>query len=397
MKVDNKTYKYLDILPNDKFVQDYIDAGYIETLNLFDKNDTIGINENVSTLKNENAYCVQYTCIWNIIKYAKMNLPYRDLIIELGAIDLLIKFIQLGHSSNPNLLEYATNCIAVLCYRNPMYENILPVLQPMMDIIRSNCSYNTNPNVITYNNTISNALWAVTYIFKSYCDHDENGINNLTIDLKLIPEILNWCEYNSDIRIIIPLVRSLGHIACGDNEDNTSTIISYGGLRIFNMLLNTENINVQTQICWTVSNILCDHQGQLLLFMKETEFVDKIINLISSKNNIHLQVEALYVLKNIVTSTNYTIPRYIYIDRVIDYGAIKNILDIINDNNKYTIYLAFDIFICLLSNITMNHEYIPIIKKLNGLECITKCLTSPNNVIALQARTVLERIGSNSC
>ena len=314
-----------------------------------------------------------------------MDLQYRNTMLEMGVIDVLIYWIL--NTQSQILLEYTTNCIAVLCYKGSLYKYVFPALQPMLNIIRSNCV----TNKISFDTLTLNALWAMSYIFRSYCDSDKS------MDVEIISELLLWCEHNSDdIRILIPLVGSIGDIvACESNDENTHNIITCGGLRIFNTLLDIKNICVSEYICWTISNILCDTNGQLLVFMKETELVHKIVQLISPTNSIKLQLEALYVLKNIVTHGNtlrYTIPKYIYIDRVIGYGAIHNIFDIIRDNNEHTIYLAFEVLICLVSNILMNHEYIPIIEKIDGIQHLTKCLSSPNNIISLRARTVLVKI-----
>ena len=89
---------------------------------------------------------------------------------------------------------------------------------------------------------------------------------------------------NKDISISSFAVKIIGNI-CSISDNGINLIMKAGGIKIFKEILNSENPNVEIlkEICWTISNILCN-QIYLVDFIKE-EIISDLCYLITTLNN----------------------------------------------------------------------------------------------------------------
>ncbi|KAK8531625.1 hypothetical protein V6N13_130990 [Hibiscus sabdariffa] len=188
----------------------------------------------------------------------------RDIVLSHGA--LLPLLAQLNGHAKLSMLINATWTLSSFCMGEPQppFDQVKPALPVLAHLIHSN-----NEEVI------GDACWALSYL--------SNGTNDkiqAVIEAGVCRRLVELLMHPSP-SVLIPALRTIGHIAMGDDAE-TQSIIEHQALpRISNLLANDFEKSIKEEACWTVRNITDGNKEQIQAVIK-ANIIPPLLHLLQS-------------------------------------------------------------------------------------------------------------------
>ncbi|KAG0231468.1 hypothetical protein BGW42_000220 [Actinomortierella wolfii] len=239
----------------------------------------------ISFLDSQNVALVDQSA-WAIGNMAAESPAFSERLRANGVLPPLIKLLD---SKDLNLVQTACFALSNLARgQGTANEDLLKagLVQPLLRHLR----VDTEPAVI------SEAAWVVVYLTSG----PENLITHL-LEHRLIPLLVAPLkDFLSLGALAIPLVRALGNIASGP-DDNTEELINEPGfLPALHQFIQSDCRPVKKESLWLLSNLTADQQASDVAKIVQAGFLPTLANIVTHQN-YDIRKEAAYSLINIAS------------------------------------------------------------------------------------------------
>lgn len=141
---------------------------------------------------------------------------------------------------------------------------------------------------------------------------------------------------NPFLSILIPILRTLGNIVTG-NEEQTNNVLQVPGVvqKLFK-LLNRDKKAVRREACWALSNITAGTPEQIQTVIENRENIALLITLASS-DITEVRREAAWVLSN---ATNHGEPQQVA--HLVENGVIDLFVSLLDCSDSKTVIVVLE-------------------------------------------------------
>ncbi|KAL4323440.1 hypothetical protein GQ457_11G010670 [Hibiscus cannabinus] len=205
----------------------------------------------------------------------------RDIVLSHGA--LLPLLAQLNGHAKLSMLINATWTLSSFCMGEPQppFDQVKPALPALAHLIHSN-----------HEEVIGDACWALSYL--------SNGTNDkiqAVIEAGVCRRLVELLMHPSPV-VLIPALRTIGHIAMGDDAETQSMIEHQALPRISNLLANDFEKSIKEEACWTVRNITDGNKEQIQAVI-QANIIPPLIHLLQS-DEFDLKKAAVRAISSVV-------------------------------------------------------------------------------------------------
>ncbi|KAG2391816.1 hypothetical protein C9374_013301 [Naegleria lovaniensis] len=271
---------------------------------------------------------LQFESAWVITGIASGSSEHTQLLIQLGAVPMLI---QLLSSPNDDVKDQAVWALANIAGDGPATRNVVlraGILAPLLKIIEE------NPKV----SILRNATWAVSNLFRgkpfpdfdlispsipvlaqllfstdeeilvevcwafSFMTAEKEGIER-ALQANVTRRLVELMGHSS-ANVVLPALRTIGNIVSG-NDSYTQTVINCNALSILCQLLSHSKNNIRKEACWTVSNITAGSVEQIQAVIDATIIPKLIMHIETSTTHAHTKSEAIWAILNAINGGNF--------------------------------------------------------------------------------------------
>ncbi|KAG0299885.1 hypothetical protein BGZ97_003491 [Linnemannia gamsii] len=223
---------------------------------------------------------------WALGNIAADGPKFRDRLKDNGVLRPLIKLLD---STDLNLVQTACFALSNLARGEGAQQEALVkagLLKPLLHHLR----VDTEPAVI------SEAAWVVVYLTSG-----PENVSTQLLEHRLIPLLVAPLEDFLDQKALaIPLVRALGNIASGPDNNTSALINEPGFLPAMLQFIQSDCRPVKKESLWLMSNITADHTGTDLIKVIDAGFIP-VLSQIASHQNFDIRKEAAYSLINLAS------------------------------------------------------------------------------------------------
>ncbi|KAG0269486.1 hypothetical protein BGZ95_002061 [Linnemannia exigua] len=223
---------------------------------------------------------------WALGNIAADGPKFRDRLKDNGVLGPLIKLLE---SKDLNLVQTACFALSNLARGEGAQQEALVkagLLKPLLHHLR----VDTEPAVI------SEAAWVVVYLTSG-----PENVSTQLLEHRLIPLLVGPLKDFLDQKALaIPLVRALGNIASGPDNNTSALINEPGFLSAMLQFIQSDCRPVKKESLWLMSNITADHTGTDLVKVIEAGFIP-VFSQIASHQNFDIRKEAAYSLINLAS------------------------------------------------------------------------------------------------
>ncbi|KAG0249515.1 hypothetical protein BG011_009222 [Mortierella polycephala] len=223
---------------------------------------------------------------WALGNIAAEGPTFRDRLKDNGVLAPLIKLLD---SKDMNLVQ--TACFALSNMARGEGANLddlvkAGLIRPLLHHLR----VDTEPKVI------SEAAWVVVYLTSG-----PESISTQLLEHRLIPLLVAPLKDFLDQKALaIPLVRALGNIASGPDNNTSELIHEPGFLPAMLRFIQSDCRPVKKESLWLMSNITAEHAGTDLIKVIEAGFIP-VLSQIATHQNFDIRKEAAYSLINLAS------------------------------------------------------------------------------------------------
>ncbi|GJJ73012.1 hypothetical protein EMPS_05370 [Entomortierella parvispora] len=223
---------------------------------------------------------------WALGNIAAEGPKSRDRLMDNGVLPPLVKLLE---SKDLNLVQTACFALSNLARGEGANKDALVksgLIRPLLHHLR----VDTQPAVI------SEAAWVVVYLTSG-----PDNVSTQLLEHRLIPLLVEPLKQFLDKRALaIPLIRALGNIASGP-DNNTSTLINEPGfLEAMLQFIQSDCRPVKKESLWLMSNITADHTGLDLIKVIDAGFIP-VLSQIATHHNFDIRKEAAHSLVNLAS------------------------------------------------------------------------------------------------
>lgn len=293
--------------------------------------------------------------VWCLGNIAGDCEEFRDILLNLNVLSLVVN----------NLKKYEFNNAKLKIFRNLMWlaGNLLRGRSPPASLETQKTLFEVFSNYCCIDDAqvINSIFWGLSYICDSNDSLTKQFLNsNIFEELKILMK--NYLlkanssknSYNNKKAEICensmsPIIRLLGNIVAGDNEQ-TEFVIQSGLLNNLNTIFykckNVRASRLRKEICWLLSNVTAG-VDQHVQFVIDRNYCVLLIDAIANYE-MFIRKEAAYALHNITCAPNSLKVVYSLLDMNVCI-AIKKCLNAAN-NNTDVVCLLLDICVNLLES-----------------------------------------------
>lgn len=209
----------------------------------------------------------------------------RDLVIGLGVVEPLLKFIS--PEIPMSFLRNVTWVIVNLCRSKeppPPLETIQKLLPALAFLIQ-----NMDTNILV------DTVWAISYLTDA-----GNSIIQMVIDAGFVPYLVPLLGH-SEVKVVTAALRAVGNIVTGTDQQ-TQEVIDKDALKYFHALLNHPKPKINKEAVWFLSNITAGTQGQVQAVI-DSGLMPQVIHLLS-RGDLPTKREAAWCVNNLSLSGN---------------------------------------------------------------------------------------------
>lgn len=223
---------------------------------------------------------------WALGNIAADGPKFRDRLKDNGVLPPLIKLLD---SKDLNLVQTACFALSNLARGEGAQQEALVkagLIKPLLHHLR----VDTDPAVI------SEAAWVVVYLTSG-----PENVSTQLLEHRLIPLLVAPLKDFLDQKALaIPLVRALGNIASGPDNNTSALINEPGFLSAMLQFIQSDCRPVKKESLWLMSNITADHTGTDLIKVIDAGFIPALSQ-IASHQNFDIRKEAAYSLINLAS------------------------------------------------------------------------------------------------
>ncbi|KAI1318258.1 hypothetical protein EDD11_006954 [Mortierella claussenii] len=223
---------------------------------------------------------------WALGNIAAEEPRFRDRLKDLGVLAPLIKLLE---SKDLNLVQTACFALSNLARGEGANHEALVkagLIQPLLHHLR----VDTQPAVI------SEAAWVVVYLTSG-----PDNVSTQLLEHRLIPLLVAPLKDFFDQKALaIPLIRALGNIASGPDNNTSELINEPGFLPAMLQFIQSDCRPVKKESLWLMSNITADRTGQDLVKVIDAGFIP-VLSQIATHQNFDIRKEAAYSLINLAS------------------------------------------------------------------------------------------------
>ncbi|KAF9550338.1 hypothetical protein EC957_000640 [Mortierella hygrophila] len=223
---------------------------------------------------------------WALGNIAADGPKFRDRLKDNGVLPPLIKLLD---SKDLNLVQTACFALSNLARGEGAQQEALVkagLIKPLLHHLR----VDTEPAVI------SEAAWVVVYLTSG-----PENVSTQLLEHRLIPLLVTPLKDFLDQKALaIPLVRALGNIASGPDNNTSALINEPGFLPAMLQFIQSDCRPVKKESLWLMSNITADHTGKDLIKVIDAGFIP-VLSQIASHQNFDIRKEAAYSLINLAS------------------------------------------------------------------------------------------------
>lgn len=244
----------------------------------------------------------------------------RDQVLHAGCIEPLIKLLSLPSATVP-FLQNTTWTLSNLCRnKNPPtslehVEQMLPTLVKLLG--------HSDRQVKT------DSCWAMSYLTDGANDRIECVLRH-----NALPSLVKLLMVNKDISVLTPVLRSVGNIVTGTDEQ-TQAVINANALKCFPNLLKHEKTSIQKEAAWTLSNITAGTAPQIQAFI-DAGLIEPIMNCLLN-GDFKTQKEAVWCVTNFTSGGISDQVRLLC-----QAGAINGLCNMLNCKEDRTLAVILD-------------------------------------------------------
>lgn len=285
--------------------------------------------------------------VWALGNIAGDGARLRDYLLDNGIIGPLVSLVDnIEFDSQVSFLQNITWTISNLC-RNKNPHTALPYIVQLLPTVVSLATC-CDKQVRT------DACWALSYITDGPNERIE-----LVIKTGVVEKLVEVLTKVQDILIITPVLRTLGNIVTGTDQQ-TQVVVDSGILPTFHYLLNHEKQTVQKEASWTLSNITAGTQTQIQAVL-EANIMPRVIKLLLTAD-YKTQKEACWAVTNFTSGASLEQLSYL-----MQLGAIEALIKMLDAKEAKIIQVCLD----GLSNLLAAADKIGKVTEL--IECIEEC------------------------
>ena len=306
----------------------------------------------------------------------------------------------------------------VLCFcqgkPTPPFEVVRAFIRPLVNLLR-NCEASEPDERKVMASFRIDAVWALCKI------SDEGRIQALT-DSHVVPLFVNYIKrYRGSQELLIPVIRTLGNIATG-NDEQTQTLIDAGFLKCTSMLLTNISVRVKEraplnfvrtgilishmyftllssclfpqqeirkETCWILSNIAVGtHEQIAALFKAERQgaLMERVV-LFAVNSHYQERKEAVWTLCNVVLSG-----KDILIQSLVQVDGIRGLcagLEIREPKLLLTLLNAFEKLMAVDEAYDRNYRLI--MEEYGGIERLEGLQLHPNDDVYEKSNHLIKR------
>lgn len=264
--------------------------------------------------------------VWALSNIAGDGEKFRDIIIEVGALPKTLNLISKYMSSSGNI-KILRNLVWLVSNLN-RGRSPVPLLENMKN------SFSIIEKVVHINDQdlVSDSFWCLSYLADASSEMTDLILKS-SVMKRLLELLDSFCndltKEEGDNKLskicagaICPIIRTLGNIVTGD-EEQTNSIIRMGFLQyfqpIFYLYQNQKLPRIRKEICWLISNITAGTESQIT-YIFESNLLGVIIDSVN-KHDLIIKNEAGIALFNLLYFCK-TNPNPKYLQKLIEMGAI---------------------------------------------------------------------------
>jgi len=234
--------------------------------------------------------------LWGLSNIAGDSEKYRDLLLEQGIIDPMLK---IAHTMNPTpeFFENYSSLISNLVSGKPYPDfgqvgSLLPTLVELLAI--------DNEEVII------NTLWSISRI----ANQSEEALEEV-LNMEILGYVIKMLQQES-ISIQAPALRIVGNLVVG-NDDQTQRVLDSGILPYLALFMKSSKSQMKKEICWIWSNILASNEKHITLAFSIPHFYENLKALLIEPSFV-IAKEALICVTNATSSAATEVIQYM-VDR----------------------------------------------------------------------------------
>ncbi|KAF9941801.1 hypothetical protein BGZ67_003891 [Mortierella alpina] len=223
---------------------------------------------------------------WALGNIAAEGPKFRDRLKDNGVLAPLIKLLD---SRDLNLVQTACFALSNLARGEGANQDALVkagLIKPLLHHLR----VDTEPAVI------AEAAWVVVYLTSG-----PDNVSTQLLEHRLIPLLVAPLKDFLDQKALaVPLVRALGNIASGPDNNTSALIHEPGFLPAMLQFIQSDCRPVKKESLWLMSNITAEHAGTDLVKVIEAGFIP-VLSQIATHHNFDIRKEAAYSLINLAS------------------------------------------------------------------------------------------------
>lgn len=244
------------------------------------------VSKCIHVFSNLSMKCKAHTA-WLLGNVAGTSTTLRDQVIAAGALEKIVHCCQATCELED--VRTFTWCMTILLRGKPE--------------VPLSCVQLAIPVIVKHLETKDNEVMINICLAMSYMTDDRTGTNQklqAIMDIKpsLLPKIINQLfDTTTDSSIQESLLRVVGNFISG-NDTQTQAMLDLDLLNRLPPFLEHKDDFIRKESCWMISNLTAGTHSQIQAVL-DTPCIDTIISMIQTEKLIPIQIECIWVLKNI--------------------------------------------------------------------------------------------------
>lgn len=270
-----------------------------------------GVNKVINLLKH-NLDEIKIMSLWCLNNMVTDSLVIKKFLAKNKLINSLI--VILTTNNNQKIIYYCVSIIKELIKLNLKEVKKTLDVNNLINIISKIIMENEfipENNIIKY--IYHDCLCILSYIsevFKKYRDTLlENGIISYLIELVKKPIFVE------DQHLFLIFLKIIGNLFCG-NSNQAKQTLNYDILSILKKYITSNNLSIQKEVCWIISNISADTEESIIKLI-DNGFYPLLMQILDKCEKC-IRIEILFTLGNFTLLKNKT-----YLENLINNGLLK--------------------------------------------------------------------------
>ena len=186
---------------------------------------------------------------------------------------------------------------------------------------------------------------------------------------------------STSIRVVTPVLRTLGNIVTG-NDMQTQAVIDAGALQLMLPLVQHAKKGIRKEACWLLSNVAAGSAAQISALMNTPNVVPGVVHQLES-GDWDVRKEAAWVISNIALGGSQQ-----HLRELVEYRPIRPLCDLLEVADSKIVKVALDTLEAVLK--VEGLQGTVLIDEADGLEKIEALQRHENDDIYKHAVRIIE-------